>query len=118
MTTPTPRSRRFRTEQAGMTELAGVLGRHDTDRKRVAEEFAAKWNDDKRRQAVKDGNALPGPDGVGRFPITDQADMDHAAGLVGSSKTPRPVVEAHMKRMAKKHGLTLPKTLQSSSATS
>ncbi len=105
-------------------ELGAVLGRHDERSRREqeelaawaeqhrdswAEEKAAKWTADKRKQAEKNGDALPG----GKFPITDQEDMDNAAGLLGNTSLPRPVVVAHMKKQAKKHGLKLPGSLQS-----
>jgi hypothetical protein len=99
-------------EREALTELGRVLDRHDADLQRVNDEYAAKWNDAKRAQAEKNGDALPG----GKFPIVDQDDMDHAATLVGNSTLPKAVVVAHMKKQAKKHGLTLPQSLQGSSS--
>jgi hypothetical protein len=96
-------------EREALTELGAALGRHDADLKKASDEYAAKWTDEKRKQAEKDGDALPG----GKFPIKDQEDMNSAATLAGNSKVPRATVVAHMKKQAKKHSLTLPKSLQS-----
>ena len=69
---------------------------------------------EKRRQALKEGDALPGD--PPKFPIKDQEDMNNANGLKGNSSIPNAVIERHMRKQAKKHGLTLPKSLQASSS--
>lgn len=106
-------SRRHMTQQQAMTELGAVLENETARKKRAADEYAAKWTTEKRRQAQKDGNAIPGPDGVGRFPIKDQQDVHNAHGLMGNSPIPNPTIIAHIRRMTKKHGLKLPAALAS-----
>lgn len=105
------------TEREALTELGRFVGDIDAERKRtaderrkVAEEFAAKWTVEKRKQALKDGDALPGD--PPKFPIKDQEDMNSAHTLKGSSNVPNATVEAHMKKQAKKHGLKLPPGLK------
>lgn len=110
MRTPTPR-RRFGSQSHGIEELAGVLKHHHDDVQRVAEEYAAKWPDEKRKAAVKSGDALPG----GKFPIRDQEDLNNANALKGNSSVAQATVIGHMRKQAKKHGLNLPKSLQSNS---
>lgn len=41
---------------------------------------------EKRRQLLKQGKALPNPDGPPRFPIEDSSDLDSAIGL---ARTPQ-----------------------------
>ena len=106
----------MRSEHDSLMELGRLVAAQNAERQRVADEYAAKWTAEKRRQALKDGDALPGPGGVGRFPIKDQEDMTNAAGLLGNSSVPKATVIAHMKKQAKKHKLTLPMTLQATSA--
>lgn len=88
-----------------MTELAAVLDRHALD------EYAAKWTPEKRRQALKDGDALPGD--PPKYPIKDQEDMDNANRLIGNGDVAKSTLVSHMKKQARKHGLKLPASLQS-----
>lgn len=109
--TPTPKRRPFATEHEALTELGAFIDRSAAATKIIEDEYAAKWTTEKRQAAVKSNDALPG----GKFPIRDQEDMNHAAGLLGNSTLPKATVVAHMRKQAKKHSLTLPKTLQGSS---
>lgn len=104
-------SHRHMSEREALVELGAVVGRNEAEIRRVAEEYAAKWTDEKRKAAVQSGDALPG----GKFPIRDQEDMDNANTLKGSSSLPKSTVVAHMKKQAKKHSLKLPPSLQSNS---
>jgi hypothetical protein len=96
-----------------MTELAGVLDRHEATSRQRLEEYAAKWPVAKRHAALKSGDALPGD--PPKFPIKDQDDMDNANRLLGSSSVPKATVVSHMRKQAKRHGLKLPGGLQSNS---
>lgn len=98
-------------ERQALDELASFAHRRDVEIAAVQEEYSAKWTQEKRNQAEKSGDALPG----GKFPIKDQEDLDNANTLKGNSSVPNAVVERHMKKQAKKHGLRLPKSLQSNS---
>jgi mevalonate pyrophosphate decarboxylase len=108
---PTHNTRHL-SERESMTELASVLKRHEDELAKVQEEYSAKWDVGKRMQALKDGDALPG--NPPKFPIKDQDDMNNAAGLSGSSSVAKATIVAHLKKMAKKHSLKLPASLQSS----
>jgi hypothetical protein len=87
-----------------MEELASVLDRYDAEQGQVAEEYASRWPQAKRDQAVKSGDAMPG----GRFPVESQKDLDDAVRLIGKTKLSKAAVIAHLKKMAKKHSLKLP----------
>jgi hypothetical protein len=100
---------RRRNDLQTLEELGAVLGAHDAERSRIAEEYATKWTAEKRQQALKDGDALPG--NPPKFPIKDQEDMDNAASLSGNSSVARATVVAHMRKQAKKHSLKLPASL-------
>jgi hypothetical protein len=80
------------------------LERDGKELARLEEEYAARWPQAKRLQAVKEGNAMPG----GHFPIETQEDLNSAARLVGRTKLSRSAVMTHIKKMAKKHSLSLP----------
>jgi hypothetical protein len=101
------RSRRMG-EREVQNGLSAALNNYRVALNAVNEEYAAKWNDAKRKQAEKSGDALPG----GKFPIVDQEDMDHAATLIGNTYLPRATVVAHMRKQAKKHSLKLPDSLK------
>jgi hypothetical protein len=91
-------------------ELAAFVGRQDARRQKLAEEYATKWTAEKRRQALQDGDALPGD--PPKFPIKDQEDLDNAVGLIGNSGLPRDTVVRHIKKQAKKYNLSLPDSLK------
>ena len=62
------------------------------------------FNAAQRRDATASGDAMAG----GKFPIKNQKDLDNAVGLIGNSSEPKSAVKAHIRAMAKKHGLKLP----------
>lgn len=99
-------------ERQALDELASFAHRRDVEIAAVQEEYSAKWTQDKRKDAEKSGDALPG----GRFPIKDQEDMDNANTLKNNSSIPQATVIRHMKKQAKKHGLKLPSSIQSNSS--
>ena len=101
---------RPRNDKEALAELAAFNDRLAAETAKVQEEYSAKWTTEKRLEALKAGDALPGS--PPKFPIKDQEDMNNAARLSGNSSVSRATIVAHMKRMAKKHGLALPKTLQ------
>lgn len=108
---------RHMSEREALTELGRFAARRDAEhaqseaeRLKIAEDHAAKWTAEKRAQAVKNGDAMPG----GKYPIIDQEDMNAAAKLIGNGDAAADAVEEHMKKQAKKHGLTLPKSMQGS----
>ena len=92
------------TSGQALEELGAVLDRHDAEIAQVEEEYARRWPQGKRDQAVKSGNAMPG----GHFPIETQDDLDSAVTLVGRTKLSKSAVVSHIKAMAKKHSLKLP----------
>lgn len=85
-----------------------MIARSRVDLQKVAEEYATKWTAEKRRDAIKTGDAMAD----GKFPIRDQEDLNNAVRLAGSSTTAKASVIAHIKAMAKKHSLTLPPSLR------
>lgn len=91
-------------QQAALGTLGNMLGRIDAERAAVAEEYATKWTAEKRAEAEKSGDALPG----GKFPIRDQEDLNNAVRLAGNSDVSEDRVRTHIKKQAKKHGLSLP----------
>lgn len=102
--------RRIMSEEEALADLKGTVERHTAEDRRVVEEYAAKWTAEKRKQAEKNGDAMPG----GKYPIVDQQDMNAAARLMGSGDVSSDAIEEHMKRMAKKHGLKLPMSIAGS----
>jgi Putative phage serine protease XkdF len=64
-----------------------------------------KFNAEQRQSAAADGDALPD----GSFPIKNQSDLDNAVGLSGNASDPAKA-KAHIRAMATKHGLSLPKS--------
>lgn len=64
-----------------------------------------------RRKETDEGNAMPG----GRFPIKTQDDLDNAVHLVGQADD-QDAVRAHIRAMAKKHGLALPDSMTEKAA--
>ena len=67
---------------------------------------------EKQRKAAADaGDAFPD----GSYPIKTQEDLDSAVSLIGRSKNHSAAeVEAHIRKQAKKYGLTLPASMQGS----
>lgn len=59
-----------------------------------------KHNAEKRRQLLKQGKALPNPDGPPRFPIEDASDLDSAIGLARTPDERRHVYK-HARAMNK-----------------
>jgi hypothetical protein len=102
------------TEEQAKSELAAFAKRRDEEHAKVQEEYSAKWTPEKRKQALKDGDALPGD--PPKFPIKDQEDMDNANNLRNNSTLPQSLVIRHMKKQARKHGLKLPASLQGNSS--
>jgi hypothetical protein len=85
----------------------------DDDKAYMVKAFGA-WGDDtlvkgvsadERREAKSDGDTMPD----GSYPITNQSQLDSAVHLAGHSKTySKDKVMAHIRRQARKHGLSLP----------
>jgi hypothetical protein len=77
-------------------------------RLRYVVEEARTFSAQERRQAAKDGAALPD----GSYPIRNQKDLDNAVGLVGNGKAPNATVIAHIRKRAKQLNLKLPQAWQ------
>lgn len=91
--------------KAASAELAARDGGPDLIKSLLPDVVKRDFTTDERREMADEGNAMPD----GTYPIKTQNDLDNAHKLAGSSKTySKERVHAHIRAMAKKHGLTLP----------
>lgn len=90
-----------------MCKKHGAMDCEKCAAKRAKKIAKREFNAQARRDAAASGDAMPD----GSFPIKNQKDLDNAVGLRGNSSHPKSAVEAHIRAMATKHGLTLPDSM-------